>query len=614
MNSRLTYILCSLGGIFVGLSFLGGLWMLLALVGLLAFVFAYIYNSSRDSTDAPIPSVIQRSGDTSSFKMARITTKTALVTTLAPEHVQEEPLIGYKQEELWRKVDQELSQSLGHELTILLRLIPNIHTAAYFLLRSKENVFIPLKVVGTGASKINGQARIGAQSSSLLSRLLKVNETQILEGDLTSGKALQIYKEDVPVKSVFAIPITNQKKVRCGFLMLDSLQLNAFNNLSQDVLLFAAGIMQLLSTKIYAAAYNYIQQEQYAVLYEYQQKFFDSMSVKDVYRHIGEYIENYVPFDRMMLLARDLQDEDKGKVVVAKGEDSDFFKDMEFSLNDKGVLVYALNRSIPVERLLKNDKADYTIRFNSEERRNDSLHYLCATSSTSDIPIANFTIALEKKNPSAYSEHDKIRLRTIARTASFALERVVQFEKGKDLAMRDGLTGLMNHRTMHEKLNIEKMRAERQKINIGLLMMDIDKFKSINDTYGHPAGDEIIKGIARTIVTEVRSEIDIVARYGGEEFVVALIDTSEVGLKETAERIRLAIERASFDIKQKLPLKVTVSIGAYLKRPDGRYSMAESLKFADSALYKAKEGGRNQVVEYLETEPENSTISEEENR
>ncbi|MEE0877073.1 MAG: GGDEF domain-containing protein, partial [Fibrobacteraceae bacterium] len=347
---------------------------------------------------------------------------------------------------------------------------------------------------------------------------------------------------------------------------------------------------------------------------EYQQKFFDSMSVKDVYRHIGEYIENYVPFDRMMLLARDLQDEDKGKVVVAKGEDSDFFKDMEFSLNDKGVLVYALNRSIPVERLLKNDKADYTIRFNSEERRNDSLHYLCATSSTSDIPIANFTIALEKKNPSAYSEHDKIRLRTIARTASFALERVVQFEKGKDLAMRDGLTGLMNHRTMHEKLNIEKMRAERQKINIGLLMMDIDKFKSINDTYGHPAGDEIIKGIARTIVTEVRSEIDIVARYGGEEFVVALIDTSEVGLKETAERIRLAIERASFDIKQKLPLKVTVSIGAYLKRPDGRYSMAESLKFADSALYKAKEGGRNQVVEYLETEPENSTISEEENR
>ena len=75
--------------------------------------------------------------------------------------------------------------------------------------------------------------------------------------------------------------------------------------------------------------------------------------------------------------------------------------------------------------------------------------------------------------------------------------------------------------------------------------------------------------------------------------------------------IRLAIEKASFDIKQKLPLKVTVSIGAYLKRPDGRYSMAESLKFADSALYKAKEGGRNQVVEYLETEPEKGVILEE---
>jgi diguanylate cyclase (GGDEF)-like protein len=105
-------------------------------------------------------------------------------------------------------------------------------------------------------------------------------------------------------------------------------------------------------------------------------------------------------------------------------------------------------------------------------------------------------------------------------------------------------------------------------------------------------------------MSEVRSEIDLVARYGGEEFVVALIDTSESGLKETAERIRKTIEATSYNIKQKLPLNVTVSIGAYLKHPNGKYSMAECLKFADTALYKAKEGGRNQVKEYLESEPD----------
>jgi diguanylate cyclase (GGDEF)-like protein len=216
----------------------------------------------------------------------------------------------------------------------------------------------------------------------------------------------------------------------------------------------------------------------------------------------------------------------------------------------------------------------------------------------------NFAIVLERSIPESYSEHDKSILQTITSTAGFALERVLQFEKGKDLAMRDGLTGLINHRTMHEKLYAENLRAERQKVNIGLLMMDIDKFKSINDTYGHPAGDEILKGIAKTIMSEVRSEIDLVARYGGEEFVVALIDTSESGLKETAERIRKTIEATSYNIKQKLPLNVTVSIGAYLKHPNGKYSMAECLKFADTALYKAKEGGRNQVKEYLESEPD----------
>lgn len=599
MNLKLTYILCSLGGIFIGLSFNGGGWMLLALVGLLAFVFAYLYNSSRESSDSPIPSIIQRNADTTSLKTARVTTRTAVIEAIENEYVPEEPLVDYRKTQYWKTVDNDLSRALGDELSLLAGIIPNVHSAVFFMLRSKDETFSPVKAVGEGASKINRQAQIGSSSGSLFSRLLRPEESQILEGDLNGAKTLQIYNQDLPVRSVIAVPVYNHRKNRNGFLMLDSLQMNAFQNVSPKTLARAASVIQTLCSKLYAAANNYIQQEQYAVLYRYQKNFFQSMSVKDVYRHIGEFIKSNIVFDRMMLISKDLQDDDKIKVVLCEGEDCDYFQGREFSINQTGLLILALEKNYAIER--KFTPKEYVARFEPSERPNESFRYLYALPSGM---TPNFAIVLERSIPESYSEHDKSILQTITSTAGFALERVLQFEKGKDLAMRDGLTGLINHRTMHEKLYAENLRAERQKVNIGLLMMDIDKFKSINDTYGHPAGDEILKGIAKTIMSEVRSEIDLVARYGGEEFVVALIDTSESGLKETAERIRKTIEATSYNIKQKLPLNVTVSIGAYLKHPNGKYSMAECLKFADTALYKAKEGGRNQVKEYLESEPD----------
>lgn len=604
MNLNLTYILCSLGGIFVGLSFLGGGWMLLALVGLLAFVFAYLYNSSRDSSDSPIPSIIKRSADTTSIKTSRVTTKTAIVSALGPEHVQENPLVDYRQAQYWKQVDRDLSQALGDELNFIVGTIPNVHSAVYFLYRGKSNDFIPAKAAGEGSAKINRSYRIDSSSVSILSRMLKTEENLILEGDLSGSKVLQIYNQDLPIRSVIAIPMYNAKRKRSGLLMLDSLKQNAFQSTLPRILSYAANIIQNLCSKSYSSALNYVQQEQYSVLYNYQKNFFQSMSVKDVYRHVGEYIESYVQFDRMMLLSRDSQDEDKGKVVLCKGIDAEFFQGREFSLDQSGLLIISFVKNCPIERNFQ--PKEYVSRFDSSEHVNESIRYLFALPATINSE-PSFAIVLERVSTEPYSEHDKSRLQTIAGTAGFALERVLQFEKGKDQAMRDGLTGLINHRTMHEKLNTESLRADRQKVNIGLLMMDIDKFKSINDTYGHPAGDEIIKGIAKTIVGEVRAEIDLVARYGGEEFVVALIDTSEEGLVETAERIRKAIEGTPYNIKQAAPLNVTVSIGAYLKRPDGKYSMKEGLSFADNALYKAKEGGRNQVKEYLESDPDTFT-------
>ena len=159
----------------------------------------------------------------------------------------------------------------------------------------------------------------------------------------------------------------------------------------------------------------------------------------------------------------------------------------------------------------------------------------------------------------------------------------------------------MNHRSLQEALRTEKVRADRKKYNIGVLMMDIDHFKRVNDTYGHPVGDEVIKGIANAISGEIRKEIDVVARYGGEEFVVALIDTTPEGMIETAERIRKAVGKLEFNVHLTDPLRVTVSIGAFLVEPEFT-DMKKAVNNADQALYKAKDGGRNQVVRFEEVE------------
>ncbi len=602
---NLSYLLFTLGGIFIGASIQGGTWLLLSLVGAAAIVFGFVWAADSKAPEPP-PAIITRN------PTQRITTVTTAATILRPQpqgtgtqtaikffdapDPENEPLGQLRMDQVWASTDATLFKTVRAELTALTKLIPKVHTAAFLMYVEIDNIYLLRTAAGNGADKLEKNAHIEV-GNGLLSGFFKPEITRILEGDLAGSQSLQIYKDKVPVKSLIAVPIFDGNR-RQGILMLDSLQPNAFGPELLDSLALVAQTLQMLCFKSFMSAKNHIEQQQYSVLYTYQKRFFESMSVKDIFQQVGQYVRDYIHYDRMMLLAMDAHDESHGKVILCDGVDADFFTNYEFTLSDKGLFPMAIQKNRPVERFF--NQSEYVIRINENERRNMDLHYmfmLPAAINPTDSTVANFAINLETYNAKHYSEHEKSLLKAITGTACFALERVLQVEKDRNLATRDGLTGLINHRTMHERLRTEKLRAERQKINIGVLMMDIDHFKSVNDTYGHPAGDEIIKGIARTICSEVRTEIDVVARYGGEEFVVGLIDCTPEGLVDTAERIRKAVERTPFDIKQAQPLSVTVSIGAYLVVPEDR-EMKRAIDFADKALYKSKTGGRNRVTEY----------------
>ena len=175
------------------------------------------------------------------------------------------------------------------------------------------------------------------------------------------------------------------------------------------------------------------------------------------------------------------------------------------------------------------------------------------------------------------------------------------FEYTYKLATTDGLTSLYNHRYFQENLNNAITKAQKNKSSFSLVFVDIDFFKKFNDTYGHQAGDIVLKYVAQTLKNSVKSS-DFVARYGGEEMVAILYNTNVEKALKVANRLCKAIAAKKFRLADDVEVGVTISLGIATYPVHGNVPM-ELVEFADQGLYRAKGNGRNQVGS-LENKPE----------
>lgn len=191
----------------------------------------------------------------------------------------------------------------------------------------------------------------------------------------------------------------------------------------------------------------------------------------------------------------------------------------------------------------------------------------------------------------------RARVRTLLKRKKFQDKLRSNYETSLSLAVVDSLTGLFNRRYLeaHFPKLLEKALTDPSRV-LGVMVVDIDKFKSINDTYGHPVGDEVIKEIGRRMSRCMRPS-DLVARFGGEEFVILVPDTRPELLTQMAERVRASIADLPVIVEGGKPLDVTISLGvtaAGNQAPD--ISTDAILKQADDALYEAKHSGRNKWI------------------
>jgi two-component system cell cycle response regulator len=188
-------------------------------------------------------------------------------------------------------------------------------------------------------------------------------------------------------------------------------------------------------------------------------------------------------------------------------------------------------------------------------------------------------------------------LAQLARTFNVMADRLSQTQAAlRDLSTRDGLTGLYNYREFHRQTTEEVERCRRYGRTFSLLMLDIDHFKAINDTYGHLAGDDALRALAAAIQREVRPT-DVIARYGGEEFVMVLPETSGSGALALAERLCRGVAEHTISLSkdQTLSLSVSIGVAAY---PEDADSVHKLLSAADQALYVAKSEGRNRACRW----------------
>lgn len=188
------------------------------------------------------------------------------------------------------------------------------------------------------------------------------------------------------------------------------------------------------------------------------------------------------------------------------------------------------------------------------------------------------------------------------------IQIVNQLRAIESLSMMDQLTSIPNRRCFDNQFDVEWKRANREKTPISICILDIDKFKTYNDTYGHKQGDAALHTTAQVIKSTLKRPSDFVARWGGEEFAILLPDTGIIGAMMLSETIRSNVESTPIPRSNVPNTSITISIGVNTQETmPGRSTMDDFLSRADQALYTAKKTGRNKVCRYSSEDPGNET-------
>lgn len=487
------------------------------------------------------------------------------------------------------------------------------HTYALFLRNPGEDGHFSLHAIRTESegTVLPVGTGLSPEKRTLIDICAQQRQTQYLSDIASMNMSLanlgyyQTGIEKLPVRSYLVIPIVKDDQTIAVFAV-DSLEPGAFSLDTQDMLeKFAPFFLQIID-KIYLNQQLNVRADHFRELHAISTDLNSSLKFDEIMNTILPKIKNVVPFDLCACVLRSERESRPLLTFAALYGYDPSFLGTSFPLEDSAIAVH-MQTNWQKHNIQKYYTADFGDRgkeiglfpFRELQRPVRSMYGRLLI--TKDSLVGAFFVASLK--PDAFTAyHRDVLLDTLMNQMSQVADNTLLHQQLEDMARTDGLTGLLNHRTFMEKLREKLRELERIPRPFSILLMDIDKFKNVNDTYGHPVGDVAIKAVARVLAETIRST-DFAARYGGEEFAVGMVETDRKGAEQMAERVRKNMERTVVTRVPDGELKVTLSIGV-VTYPDDTEDRSDLLAMADEALYHAKRSGRNRVSLFREVQRE----------
>lgn len=311
-----------------------------------------------------------------------------------------------------------------------------------------------------------------------------------------------------------------------------------------------------------------------------------ALTLDETYRALTGTIAQLTSLTDLMIVLRAETDQ-RMVVAFAEGNSVNVFLGRRFDASSSLLATALKNRcALPADGRFHRTKGAVISREFTLLPAVDGLYVLPLVAK--DKPIGALVLLTRER----VAAHERELLCVVANHAAAAIDNGLTYQRVEQLATHDGLTGLYNQRTFKQRFEEIIALGQRHQRRFTLLLLDIDHFKSFNDSYGHAVGDRVLVHVSGVLNETVR-RTDLLARYGGEEFAVVLEESDERGGLFMAERLRRAIHDASVEVAKDQHQRVTVSIGLTTFPVDG-CDAADLFDRADQALYAAKRGGRNQ--------------------
>ncbi len=498
------------------------------------------------------------------------------------------------------------------DLLDMMFLIVPVHTYALFVKERREGteMFVlracrteskgEVVPVGTALDPASGKTGI-----DLCAERIKSHYLPELSGD--SVQFLGYYGRDVkniPVRSAMIIPILSKNEESVvAVLSADKVTTDSFSSDTQEMLKrFSAFFLEVIENTQLSLDLK-TRADHFGALHAISTDLNESLKFGEILEKVIPRIKQLVPYDFCACVL---------KTGIEGSTHLEFIALDGYGTGSVG-RTFSLEESAVISFMYKHWKENGTTTFFTRDYggRGKDIGLFPFRDLQKPIQslygrllVANDNINgvffLASLRPDAFSEYDRdYLLDTLLNQVAMVANNSLLHQKLGDLAMTDGLTGLLNHRTFMGKLAEKYRELERTPRPFSILLMDIDKFKLVNDKYGHPVGDVAIKAVARVLHETIRGT-DFVARYGGEEFAAGLVETDRKGAELMAERVRSIMEKTMITRVHDGELRCTLSIGV-VSFPEDTGNMANLVTMADEALYHAKRSGRNRVSLYRES-------------